>query len=501
MPLVPLSCPMSPRSLGTVTARLPGRQWQAAFLVAVALAALAILKHEWLQSTAWDLGIFEQYCWLISHRYPPISTLNSGVSAFADHKAYILYPLALVYAPLSSPWALLALQALALAGSGLIVRGISEHLGHDAGVQWIAMAAWWLYPTTFALAMCNFHPDALAVPALLGMMSCAITQKWRSYLACLVVALGCKDVMAFTVVGVGAWLWIVGHRRMGAASAGIALAWFCVALWICPSSSTHSSHVTRYAYLGHSVPEAFSRIAHDPQILWSQDTLAGWALYLGALLLPVAPWMWRASFLPMLPALPHLVLNLLSSTKVQRDISFQYSAGIAPFVVFGALHGMPSSLDRLRHRFVQGLIVVGAFLWLAPWEPFFGRYLTRRDLRAPAEEAFREIGPTERVLTASYLATHIARRPVIDVPRDFVPGRLQGFDVLLVSESDPGDAAEPGAVPRYLEEARRLGWICRDIANGALVSCRRAPGAITGGDGPHAQGAGGAREMTPLLSS
>lgn len=77
----------------------------------------------------------------------------------------------------------------------------------------------------------------------------------------------------------------------------------------------------------------------------------------------------------------------------------------------------------------------------------------------------------------SYLATHIARRPVIGVPHDFVPGRLEGFDMLVLSEDNPGDETEPRAAPRYVQEVRRLGWTCRDFAGGALVSCGRADGA------------------------
>jgi hypothetical protein len=135
---------------------------------------------------------------------------------------------------------------------------------------------------------------------------------------------------------------------------------------------------------------------------------------------------------------------------------------------------MPCSLGELRFRALRAAVVLGCFLWLARIHFFFGRYLERLPLRAPAAEAMREIGPAERVLTNSYLAVHLAERPIIEAPQAFVPGRLEQFDVLLVSERDPGDEAAPGAVASYLAEARRLDWTCRTLGglSAPLVICR-----------------------------
>ena len=67
-----------------------------------------------------DLGYFDQAVYLISRGKPPfIPTL--GFPILADHGAYMLYPVALLYVIYPSVLWLFATQAVALAGSAWFV--------------------------------------------------------------------------------------------------------------------------------------------------------------------------------------------------------------------------------------------------------------------------------------------------------------------------------------------------------------------------------------------
>jgi uncharacterized membrane protein len=446
--------------------------WWPAFAAGGAvLAGLAILKHWLLQSTAADLGIFVQYCWLIAHSYPATSTL-SGTSAFADHKAYVLYPLAFLCGPVGGPAILLVVQAAALAAAGAVIQRLSIQIGHDSAVQRVAVTVWFLYPTTLLLALSNFHLDVLAIPALLAMMLYARARAWLPYCACTFFALGCKDTLAFTVMGVGVWVFLAEQRVAGLLTVVAAVGWFTTTLWLEHGSPAHTGFVARYAYLGDTPLHIVLHVLREPTCLFHRASVDGWLLYPAALLLPVTPWLRRRSWLAMLPALPHFILNILSSAPQQQDISYQYTAGIAPFVVLGALDGVPKSIAEIRHFALRFAVTLGTFLWLSRIDLFFGRYLGRLPLRMPATEAFHQIAPDDRVLAASYLTTHLAERRVIEVPMTFVEGHLENMDVLLVSETDPGDDVQRGVVVQYVEEARRLHWSCREFGEGQLVSCR-----------------------------
>ena len=72
------------------------------------------LKHTLFQSTAFDLGIFDQAVYLISLGQPPVSSLLN-FPIIADHAAWLLYPLGLLYKIHPDVHWLLAVQAAALA--------------------------------------------------------------------------------------------------------------------------------------------------------------------------------------------------------------------------------------------------------------------------------------------------------------------------------------------------------------------------------------------------
>ena len=79
----------------------------------VIFSALSILKHESFNSTAFDLGIFDQNVWMFSQGQSFINTVN-GFYPFADHVQPILYAVALLYKLAATPVLLLILQAAAV---------------------------------------------------------------------------------------------------------------------------------------------------------------------------------------------------------------------------------------------------------------------------------------------------------------------------------------------------------------------------------------------------
>ena len=90
----------------------PRRLW----LVATGIGAIGWIcsatRHGLLQSNAYDLGLFDQWVWLISRGIQPISSMEQ-VHVLADHGAWLLYPAGLSYRLLASVQWLLASQAMA----------------------------------------------------------------------------------------------------------------------------------------------------------------------------------------------------------------------------------------------------------------------------------------------------------------------------------------------------------------------------------------------------
>ena len=81
--------------------------------IALLLWICAAARHALLQSNAYDLGLFDQWIWLVSQGLPPISSME-GVHILADHGAWALYGAALPYRLMARVQWLFASQALAL---------------------------------------------------------------------------------------------------------------------------------------------------------------------------------------------------------------------------------------------------------------------------------------------------------------------------------------------------------------------------------------------------
>ncbi|MEJ1935584.1 DUF2079 domain-containing protein, partial [Nostoc sp. NIES-2111] len=88
------------------------------------LLAASSLRHELFQSTAFDLGIFDQAVYLISQGKEPVTTIQ-GFHILGDHAAWIFYPLALLYKIYPSVYWLFAVQVIALGIAALPIWYLS----------------------------------------------------------------------------------------------------------------------------------------------------------------------------------------------------------------------------------------------------------------------------------------------------------------------------------------------------------------------------------------
>ena len=101
----------------TIQSQLPGHRLSFLILTIIYTTVLfssTALQHFLLGTQGWDLGIFEQFNWLIANgRINTISSLRD-ITPLQDHFALLLLPIALVYKLLPNAYTLLALQSLAL---------------------------------------------------------------------------------------------------------------------------------------------------------------------------------------------------------------------------------------------------------------------------------------------------------------------------------------------------------------------------------------------------
>lgn len=402
------------------------------------------LRHLLFQSTAWDLGIFDQAVYLISQNQTPISSFM-GFHLLGDHAAFIFYPLALLYKIYPTVYWLFAVQAVALALGALPTYYLALEAGLKTGLATAMAVVYLLYPMVFNLNLFDFHSDVIALPAILGAILAARRGHLSWFCLAITLILSCKAVLSLTVAAMGLWLLLFEKRRLyGAIALFSGVAWFIIATQgIIPffggESATVARHLSRYQHLGSSFPEIAKNLVLQPQLLltsiFSGDNLA-------YLLLLISPLLWGLSPLhltPLVGAIPALAMNILSDSQLQKDLIHQYSLPILPFLLLAVIASLVSGRGWLKHQRSVIIWSVVAFLALAKFGYLGSRYLENLDTWQATREAVALVSTKGSVLTTAYIAPHLSQRSLIRVTNVAAPSaNLAEFDYVLLDVRHPG---------------------------------------------------------------
>jgi len=421
----------------------------------IVLFTASSARHALFQSTAFDLAIFDQAIYLISQNKTPFSSLMA-INIWGDHAAFIFYPLALLYKIYPDVQWLLLVQAVSLALGAWPSWSLARQAGLNNSISWAIACIYLLYPLVFNVNLFDFHPEVIALPALLAAILAARLNKTLWFCAAIVLVLSCKAVLSLTVAAMGLWLLCFDKKRnCGLIALFLGAGWFLVATQaVIPYFNQGREHaaIGRYQYLGNSVLEIAINLIVKPNLvldrLFSLDTFE----YLALLLLPVIWWLSPRHLSSLISAVPMLAMNILSDRPAQRDLVHQYSVPILPFLLVAVISSLAYSnqqkgktiLDRLpipnyplpRVIVIWSLI---AFLALAKYGYFWTIYLNGIDTLPATREAISLVETKGGVLTSFQIAPHLAHRPVVRLTHaNAPPANLAEFDYVLLNLRYPG---------------------------------------------------------------
>ena len=415
-------------------------------LSSVILFGCSSVRHLLFQSTAFDLGYFDQATYLISQGQVPIVSFW-GFHFLGGHADWIMYPIALLYRLVPSVFWLLEIQAIALALGALP----TYFLGLQAGVkprQALAIAgAYLLYPLIFNLNLFDFHPEVIALPLILAAIWAARQQHLLGFVVCVVISLGCRDALSLTIAAMGLWLGLFERRRLyGAIALLLGVAWFLLATqWLIPQFRPAGvESVTRFAYLGATLPKILVNLILKPQVVLSALFTVKNLEYLVLLFAPLA-WglSWR-HLAPLVAAIPPLAMNLLSTMDSQKDLLHQYSLPILPFMVVAAIAAVANQHSLLQNPRRIWLWALVGFLALAKFGYFGDRYLNALDTWQATRTALTQAQPTGSILTTAWIVPHVTHRPTVKVTMTGTETTDLGqFDHVLLNLRHPGWMSTP----------------------------------------------------------
>lgn len=424
---------------------------------AILLFGCSSLRHILIQSTGFDLGIYDQVVYLISRGKPPISSFLE-MHHLGNHAAWGVYPLGLLYKIYPSVYWLLAVQAVSLALGALPIWYLSHLAGLQPKQAILIVVIYLLNPIIFNVNLFDFHPEVMALPAFLGAILAARKNRHGWFSLGILFVLGCKDVLSLTVAATGVWLLLFEKRRwcgVIALCAGIT-SFIIVTQGIIPFySGDEAAAVGRYGYLGNSVFEIAQNLLLKPtKILPIILSFANFK-YFCLLLLPVIWGLSLKHLTPMIGAIPTLALNILADYQPQKDIVAQYSLPIIPFLILTIISTFAANTEWWQYKrkiFLWSLI---CFLILARWSYFFTKYLPTLDTWQATREAIAKIETKGGVLTTNHIASHLTHRSFIKLAHDYSPSDTSKFEYVLLNTRHTDVNLKPNMAIRLVNQFKQ----------------------------------------------
>jgi uncharacterized membrane protein len=416
----PMPAHDSSRSFPADYPSIPEARWARRMIAAAAVIyfVMAWLRYAFFRAGVSDLGYFDQAVYLISRgKTPYVPTL--GYAMLADHGAYMIYPLALLYVIYPSVLWLFATQAIALAGSGWFIWRLARQAGATPRWSLALCSAWLVYPAIVMPNLHDFHPEVLAVPALLGMVFYARDRRTLPFLLCLIVALGTKEVIALTAGAMGLWMFL-GKRERGYGLAAMVLSavWFFVATHLLIPFIGQGHQLNGYRlldYMGNTPGEILRTMALHPLIPLRFALSKASALYLFVLIAPVW-WALRPGHLaPLIGALPCVAINILSREEILHNPFYHYSLAIAPAVFLAMISAVAARRAWLERPWMVGawlaMVVIGGIAARA--HQAVAQESPDEPSRSQRQALIDMVGESGGVLSTHQLASHLMHREMV----------------------------------------------------------------------------------------
>ncbi|HKS98492.1 MAG TPA: DUF2079 domain-containing protein [Rugosimonospora sp.] len=218
----------APAPTRVAPARRRARHRPEALVLAAGLFAAycgyALPVHRRMGTRGFDLGIFDQVVRAYAHGQAPVSLLKGpGFDELGDHFSPALAVLAPLYRAFPGAATLLVAQAALFALASLpITRLAADRLGRPAGLcVGIGYGLSWGIQQAVGF---DFHEIALAVPLLAASVVALAERRAGAAVAWALPLLLVKEDQALVVAAIGGYVWLLGRRRLGAATMAAAVA-------------------------------------------------------------------------------------------------------------------------------------------------------------------------------------------------------------------------------------------------------------------------------------
>jgi hypothetical protein len=420
-----------------------------------------------------DFATYNQAWTLIGQGHlNPFDTVYNNYDFLRSNFELIMWPLALVHVVMAQSVALLWIQDLAVAGSGLVVYlWIVDYLEQRKlawlpaiGVCMAVVVAWVANPGSYGTLIFDFHMEPISTVFVLLAGRDLWRGRHRRAWIWIGIALMCGTFAAVAVIGLGLSALLAGRasRRTGALAILAAVAWLAVVSII---GADAGSPLSAYSYLagrtGSTGPLAIvtDMVTHPVRVI---STLGDRLHFMYQLIEPVGV-IGLASVWGFGVPVVVLVADGLNASPIYLTQAFQNFA-VFPFVLLGTVMVLVGLAQRFRLGWIAALVVAlavtaQALTYGATTSPGTVRWALNQIPATAAFQLNRALSLTPagaEVIATRGVMGRFAGRPSIYIygPRSSYPVNARLVEFVFDPDRDdqppPGNAADYAASVNFL---------------------------------------------------
>ncbi len=394
---------------------------------------LSFLVHRQISgagTNSWDLGIFNQAVWAMAHGEAFMT--YRGMDVYGHH----FHPVFFALAPLS--WlgggaralSLLQVGALCLGSWPAFLLGRDRMSRNHEKTPWFGLlfaSIYLLHPMVTGLSWWMFHPESLAVAAILGAWWAACERRWKLYLGLVIWIMFCREDIALAMAGFGLTLAIVQRadrrsRRIGVATMLTAVSyWGVVTQVVMPERlGTREPYYVKdfWGHLGSTMPEVVTTALKHPDRALAGVRGTDGAAFAATLLGPTGG---TAIFSPfsLIGTGPQLFAVTLSSDPDSRQPWHHHTTVVMPFMIVASvetLRRLHSRRPKLIKPVVSWMVISASLSYFVmaptPIGPLAGRWTSRTAQSDIMHEAAALVPPDAAVVATITPGNLITNRAV-----------------------------------------------------------------------------------------
>jgi uncharacterized membrane protein len=382
---------------------------------AVRFGLLSVQAQDGYADPGYDMGIFDQGVWLLSHFHAPYVTVM-GRDLFGDHASFIL----LLAVPLYWIWpqaqTLLVLQACLIAAAAIPIYLLARRRTESTVIATALAGAYLLNPALQQGNMEQFHPESFLVLAIAVAIYAAVEWRPRVLAVAVVACLLVKEDTVLLMVPLGVWIALRRNRKWGLTIAGVSIAYalFATQVVIRFLLGTTSFYANRIPFGGVAGLLAapfvhfgkfwdYLTSGYKPFYIWQMGASYGWIFAIS----PEVALIGIGTFAE----------NVLSKFPYMQQIQYHYSLALVPVLALGtvwAVSRIPEHWLRMTAAAAVAVAAVWAcYFWgLAPFSrnPVYP-HMSPHDPQTLAINQVLETVPPDAVVSADYMyVSHLDHR-------------------------------------------------------------------------------------------